>query len=130
VCSTENDLLDVDALGAPTNISALTTVTQDNTGNTFLPRGEGVSHTKLILVMVLLLHLLVRGNSHHKYKEALLQPLNGKKRRVYGCFIFSAINFVPTITIEASSLKLVQKADLETFFQVYGDVANEVLSIL
>ena len=28
-CSTENDLIDLDTLAAPTNISALTTVTQD-----------------------------------------------------------------------------------------------------
>jgi hypothetical protein len=76
----------MDALGAPTNISALTTVTQDNTGNvTFLPRGEGVLNTKLILVMVLLLHLLVRGTVTHKYKEGVYQAkivvttLNGKK---------------------------------------------------
>jgi hypothetical protein len=61
-CSAENDLIDLNALGAPTNISALTTITQDNTGNvTFLPRGEGVTNTKLILVMVLLLQRMKYG---------------------------------------------------------------------
>jgi hypothetical protein len=34
--SSENDLIDLSALGAPTNISALTTITQDNTGNVTL----------------------------------------------------------------------------------------------
>ena len=38
-CSNENDLIDVSGVGAPANISALTTVTQDNTGKvTFLPK--------------------------------------------------------------------------------------------
>jgi hypothetical protein len=43
----ENDLIDL-ALGAPANISALTTITQDNTGNvTFMPRGEGVTQYEI-----------------------------------------------------------------------------------
>jgi hypothetical protein len=36
-------------LVAPQNISALTTVTQDNTGKvTFLPRGEGVTQYEIL----------------------------------------------------------------------------------
>ena len=47
-CSDENSDINLDAVGAPTNISALTTVTQDNSGNvTFLPRGEGVTRYEI-----------------------------------------------------------------------------------
>ena len=47
-CSSENDLIDLNAMGAPANISALTTITQDNTGNvTFLPKGEGVTQYEI-----------------------------------------------------------------------------------
>lgn len=45
-----NDDLDVnlDDIAAPGNVSALTTVTQDNTGKvTFLPKGEGVTQFKI-----------------------------------------------------------------------------------
>lgn len=47
-CTNENDLIDVSSVNAPGNISALTTVTQDNTGKvTFLPRGEGVTRYEI-----------------------------------------------------------------------------------
>jgi hypothetical protein len=36
------------ALDAPQNISALTTVTQDNTGRLLLPRGEGVTQYEIL----------------------------------------------------------------------------------
>lgn len=50
ILSCANDDLDVnlDGIAAPTNVSALTTVTQDNTGKvTFLPKGEGVTQFKV-----------------------------------------------------------------------------------
>ncbi|MDI1303710.1 MAG: hypothetical protein PSX42_02455, partial [bacterium] len=47
-CSNDTGDINVDAVGAPTNISALTTVTQDNTGRvTFVPRGEGVTRYEI-----------------------------------------------------------------------------------
>jgi len=50
-CTNENDLIDVSSVNAPGNISALTTVTQDNTGKvTFLPRGEGVTRYEIFMV--------------------------------------------------------------------------------
>jgi hypothetical protein len=112
----------LNALGAPTNISALTTVTQDNTGNvTFLPRGEGVSSTKLILVMVLLLqrqevrlHTNIRRSvssencgNYFKKKQRILKRLQ---------FHFSTprILFLQ-LQLELISIEVSAKADLETF---------------
>src|SRR6187402_1559089 len=47
-CTDDNSSVDLDAIAAPTNISALTTVTQDNTGKvTFLPKGEGVTQYEI-----------------------------------------------------------------------------------
>jgi hypothetical protein len=47
-CTNENDVVDINGLENPKNISALTTVTQDNTGLvTFLPRGEGVTRYEI-----------------------------------------------------------------------------------
>jgi len=47
-CSSDDNNIDLDGLGAPTNLSALTTVTQDNTGKvTFVPKGEGVTQYKI-----------------------------------------------------------------------------------
>lgn len=139
-CSAENDLLDLDALGAPTNISALTTVTQDNTGNvTFLPRGEGVSQYEINFGdgTVATAFVAPGGTVTHKYKEGVYQAkiigttVNGKKTEKIQAVTVSflaPINFVPSVTIGTGlSINVSAKADLETFFQVYyGDVANEV----
>jgi len=47
-CSSDDNKIDLEGLGSPTNISALTTVTQDNTGKvTFVPKGEGVTQYKI-----------------------------------------------------------------------------------
>ncbi|MEN2400136.1 hypothetical protein GKZ90_0010125 [Flavobacterium sp. MC2016-06] len=47
-CSNDNLDVDLSGVAAPANISALTTVTQDNTGKvTFLPKGEGVTQYKI-----------------------------------------------------------------------------------
>lgn len=47
-CTEENNDVDLDSIAAPSNISALTTITQDNTGNvTFLPKGDGVTQFEI-----------------------------------------------------------------------------------
>ncbi len=47
-CANDDLDIDLDGIAAPTNISVLTTVTQDNTGKvTFLPKGEGASQYKI-----------------------------------------------------------------------------------
>jgi len=46
--SDESSDIDLDGISAPANVSALVTVTQDNTGNvTFIPKGEGVTQFKV-----------------------------------------------------------------------------------
>jgi hypothetical protein len=47
-CSEDNLDVDLGTLDAPQNISALTTVTQDNTGRLLLPRGEGVTQYEIL----------------------------------------------------------------------------------
>lgn len=47
-CAGDNGDIDLDGIALPENISALTTVTQDNSGKvTFLPKGEGVTQYKI-----------------------------------------------------------------------------------
>jgi hypothetical protein len=47
-CSEDNLDVDLGTLDAPQNISALTTVTQDNTERLLLPRGEGVTQYEIL----------------------------------------------------------------------------------
>ncbi|MDR7211155.1 hypothetical protein [Flavobacterium piscis] len=47
-CANDSSDIDLDGISAPENISALTTVTQDNSGKvTFLPKGEGATQYKI-----------------------------------------------------------------------------------
>jgi hypothetical protein len=47
-CASDDLDVNLDGIAAPSNVSALTTVTQDNTGKvTFLPKGEGVTQFKI-----------------------------------------------------------------------------------
>ena len=47
-CSNEDELIDINAIAAPTNVSAAVTVTQDNTGLVSItPLGEGVTNFKI-----------------------------------------------------------------------------------
>jgi hypothetical protein len=139
-CSSENDLIDLNTLGAPSNISALTTITQDNTGNvTFLPKGEGITQYEIYFGDGTAAPVFVNpgGTAKHKYKEGRFQAtivgvsISGKKTETIQEVTVSFLaprNFEPTITIGSNlSITVSAKADLETFFQVYyGDVANEV----
>ncbi|MCG9791019.1 hypothetical protein [Flavobacterium algicola] len=141
-CSTENDLFDIDTLGAPTNISALTTVTQDNTGKvTFLPRGEGVTQFSINYGDTTTDPVYVSPGStvDHVYKEGVYNAtitgttVNGKSteviQKVEVAFrapedvtpaVASVLGDNFSITVQAT-------AKYETFFQVYfGEVANEV----
>lgn len=139
-CSDENNDVDLDGVNAPSNISALTTITQDNSGNvTFLPRGEGVTQFEIYFGDATTAPVYVNPGSTitHKYKEGKFQAkivgvtINGKKTETIQEVTVSFLaptNFEPTITIGSNlSINVTAKAELETFFQVYfGDVANEV----
>lgn len=133
-CSTENDLIDLDTLSAPTNISALTTVTQDNTGKvTFLPRGEGV--TQYIIYYgdgtTDPAYVNPGGTVDHIYKEGIYTAriigttVNGKtteqKQQVEVSFK-SPENLVVTIENDLAVSKKVNvkaSADYALFYDVY-----------
>jgi hypothetical protein len=71
-------------LDAPQNISALTTVTQDNTGRLLLPRGEGVTYEILWRRNFCACLCKSGGIVEHTYKEGIydakiMDLLNGKK---------------------------------------------------
>jgi hypothetical protein len=78
-CSSENDLIDLSALGT-NKYSALTTITQDNTGNvTFMPRGEGVTQYEIYFGDGTVAPAYVRPGSTttHKYKEVSVAKKGG-----------------------------------------------------
>lgn len=139
-CSDENNDVDLDGVNAPSKVSALTTITQDNSGNvTFLPRGEGVTQYEIYFGDATTAPVLVNpgGTVTHKYAEGKFQAkivattINGKRTEATQEVTVSFLpptNFEPTITIGSNlSINVTATAELETFFQVYfGDVANEV----
>ncbi|WP_426064781.1 PKD domain-containing protein [Flavobacterium sp. DSP2-3-1] len=139
-CSDENNDVDLAGVNAPSNISALTTIIQDNSGNvTFLPKGEGVTQFEIYFGDAITAPVYINPGATitHKYKEGKFQAkiigvtINGKKTetiQVVTVSFLAPINFEPTITIGSNlSINVIAKAELETFFQVYfGDVSNEV----
>ena len=139
-CSDENNDIDLDGINAPSNVSALTTITQDNSGNvTFLPRGEGVTQYEIYFGDATTAPVFVNpgGTVTHKYAEGKFQAkivattINGKKTETIQEVTVSFLaptSFEPVITIGSNlSINVTAKAELETFFQVcFGDVANEV----
>lgn len=139
-CSSDSGDTNLDAVNAPTNISALTTITQNNSGNvTFLPRGEGITQFEIYFGDAATAPTYVNPGSTvtHKYIEGKFQAkivgvtINGKKTETIQEVTVSFLApkaFEPTITIGSNlSITVTAKAELETFFQVYfGDTANEV----
>ncbi|RKS95714.1 hypothetical protein BC952_1414 [Flavobacterium limicola] len=139
-CSSENELVDLDVLGAPTNISALTTVTQDNTGNvTFLPRGEGVTRYEIYFGDGTTEPAYVNAGEtvDHTYKEGIYNAkivgttLNGKKTEVTQNVVVSfkaPENLVVTIENDLEVSKKVNvkaTADYALFYDVYFGEAGK-----
>lgn len=133
-CSTENDLVDLDTLSAPANISALTTVTQDNSGKvTFLPRGEGVTQYQIYFGDTTTTPAFVNPGEtvDHTYKEGIYDAkiigttLNGKKTETIQKVTVSfraPENLVVTIENDLSVSKKVNvkaTADFALFYDVY-----------
>lgn len=133
-CTSENSLVDIDAIGAPTNISTLTTVTQDNTGKvTFLPNGEGVSRFEIYYGDGTKEPGFVNPGEtiSHVYKEGIYQvkttgvTLNGKRTEVTQIVNVSfkaPANLVVTIKNDDAVSKKVNvtaKADFALFYDVY-----------
>ncbi|MFA9190094.1 hypothetical protein AAGV28_01820 [Flavobacterium sp. FZUC8N2.13] len=133
-CSTESDLIDLDTLAAPTNISALTTVTQDNTGKvTFLPKGEGVTNYEIYFGDETTTPAYVNPGAtvDHVYKEGIYNAkivgttLNGKRTEVTQQVVVSfkaPQNLVVTIENDlavSKKVNVVATADYALFYDVY-----------
>jgi hypothetical protein len=139
-CSDENSDVNLDALEAPTAISALMTIKQDNSGKvTIMPLGEGVTRYEVFFGDGTVVPAYVNPGSTvmHTYQEGVYQvkivgtTLNGKRTEAIQELTVSflaPINLVATITTGANlSVNVTATANLETYFQVYfGDVPNEV----
>ena len=139
-CSDENSDINLDAVGAPTNISALTTVTQDNSGNvTFLPRGEGVTRYEIYFGdgTVAPNEVNPGGTTSHVYTEGVYQAkivgitLNGKRTEVTQEVVVSfraPENLKVVITNDLAVSKKVTvtaTADFALFYDVYfGEAGN------
>ena len=139
-CTEDNSSVDLDAIAAPTNISALTTVTQDNTGKvTFLPKGEGVTQYEIYFGDGTAEPAIVNPGQtvSHVYTEGVYQSkivgttLNGKRTEVTQEVVVSfksPENLEVVITNDLSVSKKVTvtaTADFALFYDVYFGEAGK-----
>lgn len=140
-CTNENDLVDLSNVPAPSNLSALTTVTQDNTGKvTFLPRGEGVTRYEIYFGDGTKDPAYVRpGNTvDHTYKEGVYDAkivgttIDGKRTEAIQKVVVSfraPENLVVTVEndkVESYKVTVVATADFALFYEVYfGEAGND-----
>lgn len=139
-CSEDNSSVDLDTIKAPNNISALTTVTQDNTGKvTFLPKGEGVTQYEIYFGDDTAKSAIVNPGEtvSHVYKEGVYQSkiigktLNGKTTEVMQEVVVSfkaPENLKVVITNDLSVSKKVTvtaSADFALFYDVYFGEAGK-----
>lgn len=141
-CSNDRDTPDIDAITSPTNISALATITQDNSGKvTILPRGEGITQYEVYFGDGTAQPALVNPGATvtHSYHEGVYQvkivgiTLNGKRTESIQPV---TVSFLPPTNLNVTiahvpgdnmSIKVSATANLETFFQVYyGEDPNQV----
>jgi hypothetical protein len=141
-CSSENSDIDLNAVNAPTNVAALTTITQDNSGKvTFLPKGEGVTRFEIYFGdgTVDPVYVNLGETVSHIYAEGVYQAkiigmtINGKKTEVTQEVMVSFLAPTDLLATLAPvpgdnfSVTVKATANLETYFQVYfGDVPDEV----
>jgi hypothetical protein len=146
-CASNDDIFEiVEAIGAPTNISATFSITQDNTGEvTITPSGEGASSFEVFFGdgteesdSAAVGESLVRIYSEGTYQVRIVgSGLNGKTAEAVQTL---EVSFRPPenleVTIELDALNNFQvnvsaTADFATSFDVYfGDVVNEVATPL
>ena len=139
-CANDNSDIDLDGIAAPENISALTTVTQDNSGKvTFLPKGEGVTQYKIDFGdgSAQSDYFSAGANVSHIYKEGvytakiIAMGLNGETTEVDQQVVVSfkaPENLVVVVTNDLSVSKKVTvtaSADYALFYDVYfGESGN------
>jgi hypothetical protein len=139
-CTDDNNSVDLDAVAAPANISALTTVTQDNTGKvTFLPKGEGVTQYEIYFGDGTTGSVIVNPGQtvSHVYKEGVYKSkiigstLNGKTTEVIQDVVVSfraPENLKVVITNDLAVSKKVTvtaTADFALFYDVYFGEAGK-----
>jgi hypothetical protein len=139
-CANDNSDIDLDGIPAPENISALTTVTQDNSGKvTFLPKGEGVTQYKVDFGdgSAQSDYFSSGANVTHTYKEGvytakiIAMGLNGETTQVDKQVVVSfkaPENLVVTVTNDLSVSKKVTvkaSADYALFYDVYFGEAGK-----
>lgn len=141
-CTSENDLINLDSIEAPKNLSALFTITHDNSGLvTITPNGEGVTQYEIFYGDATNQSDIVNPgqSASHVYSEGTFpvkivgMNINGKKTEITEQL---TVSFLQPTNLEVTvapvlgnnlGIKVSATANLETYFQVYfGDVANEV----
>ncbi len=126
----------------PSGVSALTTITQDNSGKvTFVPRGEGITRFEITFgdATTQVASVDAGASVNHTYREGIYNAkivgisITGKRieaTQVVNVSFRSPENLVVTIENDrAISKKVTVKAtaDFALFYDVYfGDVVNEV----
>lgn len=134
-CSSDDSSnINLDGISAPTNIAALTTVTQDNTGKvTFLPKGEGVTQYKINYGdgSPESDYFSAGGTTTHIYKEGVYQSkiiamgINGKTIELSQEVIVSFKAPENLVVVIANDLSVSKKvtvkatADYALFYDVY-----------
>lgn len=141
-CSNEDENVNLDGVNAPTNISALMTIKQDNSGKvTILPRGEGVTQYEVYFGDGTVDPAIINpgGSVIHTYAEGVYQvkivgmAINGEKTEVTQEL---TVSFLPPTNLDVTiahvpgdnmSISVQATADLETYFQAYfGEDPNQV----
>ena len=141
-CTKENAVVDISTSSKPTNIAALMTIKQDNSGKvTITPTGDGVTNYQVYFGDGTVAPMSVNpGDSAlHTYSEGVYPvkiigtTLDGKRSEIIQTLTVSFLpptNLMVTIASVAGNnfqITVKAKANLETFFKVYfGDVPNEV----
>ncbi|MBE9576772.1 hypothetical protein [Flavobacterium proteolyticum] len=141
-CTNEDDSVSLDAVNAPTNLSALMTIKQDNSGKvTIIPRGEGVTQYEIYYGDGTTEPGIVNPGASviHTYAEGVYQvrivgmAINGEKSEVTQEL---TVSFLPPTNLDVTispvpgdnmSISVQATADLETYFQVYfGEDPNQI----
>jgi hypothetical protein len=139
---TYNDLSFLNTIVAPSKLSAMFNITQDNSGNvTITPNGESLAYTLVYFgdATASPAKVMAGGNTTHKYAEGTYTvklrgvTIDGKTTEATQPLTVSfkkPENVEVTVAIDASNkfqVNVSAKADFETFFNVYyGEDPNQV----
>ena len=141
-CTIDESSTDLEGVKAPTNISALMTIKQDNSGKvTIIPKGEGVTQYEIYFGDGTTAPAFVSPGSSvdHVYTEGVFpvrivaMAIDGQKTEVTQSLTVSFLaptNLNVTISpVVGNNMAITAQAtaNLETFFQVYwGEDPNQV----